>query len=132
MACRLRKYVNLTGAPIRFVKGVSGVPWPGCDAEPMGVIEAPDSIGYHQHCIEAGFTPMTPEIQVQVDEEAQLRAMLAADEAKAKEEPVKAVEETPPAPPEPPPAPTSDPEPEPAPAVPLVPPPEVKRRGRRN
>lgn len=130
MACRLRRYVNLTGDPIKFVKGVSGVPWPGCDAEPMGVIEAPDSVGYHQHCIEAGFTPMTPEIQAQVDEEAQLRAMLAADEAE--KVPVKIVEETPPAPPEPPPAPTGDPEPEPAPAVPLTPSPEVKRRGRRN
>lgn len=128
MACRLRKYVNLTGAPIRFVRGVSGVPWPGCDADPMGVIEAPDSVGYHQHCIEAGFTPITPELQAQVDEEAQLRAMLAADEAE--KAPVQAVEETPPVLPEPPPPPTS--EPEPAPAVPLAPAPEVKRRGRRN
>lgn len=121
MACRLRRYVNLTGKPIRFVRGVSGVPWPGCDAELGGVIEAPDTIGYHQACIEAGFTPMTPALQVQVDEEAQLRAMLAADEAgKA---PV--VEETQPAP-------TGEPEPLPAPIVPLAPAPEVKRRGRRN
>lgn len=130
MACRLRKYVNLTGAPIRFVKGVSGVPWPGCDAEPMGAIEAPDSVGYHQHCIEAGFTPWTPAIQTQIDEEAQLRAMLAADEAN--KAPVQVVEETPRAPTEPSPPPTSTSEPEPAPAVPLTPSPEVKRRGRRN
>ena len=122
MASRMRKYVNLTGKPIHFVKGVSGVPWPGCDAEPGGVIEAPDQVGYHQHCLEAGFTPMTPELQAQVDEEAQLRAMIAADEAKAALVPV--VEEATPAPP------AGDPKPIPAPVAP--PAPEVKRRGRRN
>jgi hypothetical protein len=84
MACKTVKYVNLTDEPIRFVKGLSGVPWPGCDSEPGGVVEAPDTPGYARYCAAAGYTLVTPELQKTLDEDAQLAAMMAEDAAKSK------------------------------------------------
>ena len=75
------KWINLTGAPIRYLKGASGVPWPGCDSEPGGVVEAPDSPGYARMCAEAGYTSLTADMQRSVDEDAQLKAMIAAEES---------------------------------------------------
>jgi hypothetical protein len=64
----LSRWVNLTSHPITFIKGVSGVPWPGCDSRPGEVIEAPAS--YERVCHEAGYTLVTPEIQEMLDEDA--------------------------------------------------------------
>ena len=57
------------------------MPWPGCDSQPGGVIEAP--VGYERVCREAGYTEFTPQMQAERDEKAQLKEMLAEDEAKA-------------------------------------------------
>jgi hypothetical protein len=83
MAIKLARFVNLSGRRIEFVKGVSGVPWPGCDADPEGVIEAPAS--YADACVRAGFTPMTPEMERAHAEDAELRALIAKDEAEKAE-----------------------------------------------
>lgn len=98
---KLAKWANLTGASIKFKVGVSGVPWPGCDSEPGEIVEAPDLPGYTRHCLDAGYARVTPGMQANI-EDAQLRAMVAADEARA----------APPAPPAPvdPPVPSSPPD----------------------
>ena len=77
---KLAKWVNLTNAPIRFKIGVSGVPWPGCDSEPGGIVEAPNTPGYARHCEAAGYTRLTPDMQRSIDEDAQLKAMIAEEE----------------------------------------------------
>ena len=90
MAYKTVRYANLTDKPIRYVKGLSGVPWPGCDAEPGGIIEVPEGPGYARHCAEAGFTLVTHEIEQTLADDANLKVMLAEDEAakaKAKAEP---------------------------------------------
>jgi hypothetical protein len=79
MAIQLARWINLTDRPITFVKGVSGVPWPGCDSQPGGVVEAPE--GYERTCLEAGYTRLTPDLQASM-EEAQIKAMIAEDDAK--------------------------------------------------
>ena len=81
MAIATAKWINLTDTRIRYIRGVSGVPWPGCDADPGGVIEAPDSIGYARMCAEAGYTPFTADMQRAREEDAQLKAMIAEEEA---------------------------------------------------
>lgn len=80
MATKLARWVNLTDHAITFERGVSGVPWPGCDSQPGGIVEAPEN--YDRVCREAGYTLVTPELQTQLDEDAQLKAMLAEDAAK--------------------------------------------------
>ena len=81
MTIQLLRWINFTAHSITFVKGVSGVPWPGCDSQPGGIIQAPAS--YERACREAGYTLVTAEMQTSLDEEAQLKAMIAEDEAKA-------------------------------------------------
>lgn len=79
----MAKYWNRTGSPIQFGIGTSpGVPWTRYDSDVDGIVVGPAA--YARAFQSAGYTLVTPEIQKSLDEDAELKAMLAADEAKAK------------------------------------------------